>query len=192
MLSTSCASSHLLIPKISFSLLSVAPALTPMLISWTFWGVPAVPVPRHLHSHTQLEKVLLPNGPQQAKCGGGQQSRRAALKQAVRSWFTNTRFPCSFCGVILMRLFCTLLVGASACISYSGSGFKGTPSPPLPSLQHISLSTLVFHMFPFKLHSMLCLRVCSWENREGDVVIIPVLLLRTLKLREFHKLHMVT
>lgn len=93
---------------------------------------------------------------------------------------------------MLMCLFCALLMGASARISHGGSGFKSTPSPPLPSLQSISLSPLVLHMFPFKLHSTLCLRVCCRENREGDVVIIPVLLLRTLKLREFHRLHMVT
>lgn len=41
--------------------------------------------------------------------------------------------PTPFVGVILMRLCCTLLVGASARISHSGSGFKSTPSPPLPS-----------------------------------------------------------
>lgn len=89
-----------------------------------------------------------------------------------------------------MLLFCTLLLGASVNISHCGSGLKSMLSPPLLSLQNIFPSPLVLLMFPFKLHSMLCLRVCCQENREGDVI-IPILLLRTLKLREFHKLHVV-
>lgn len=66
-------------PKTSFSLLSVALALTPMHILWTFWCIPAVPVPSHLHPHTQLQKVLLPNGPQQARCGRVSSPREHSL-----------------------------------------------------------------------------------------------------------------
>lgn len=55
-----------------------------------------------------------------------------------------------------------------------------------PSRPHLSAIYSLFLTVLYKLHSKLGLRMYFWENIKEDIIIIQILLLRTLKLREFH------